>query len=352
MENTLVANISKKMARLVPFFLPFFLLVPPHAAASDDSAQLMRQADVVPPSSLQVHWQKGRSFAGYLSREQATYQETNGSSSADFSEGTTFAGLSYDRAVTPSIGSSLGLSYVGASSAYDSSHLGVTVDRQRTLTATILTADHTFKIMDTIVLAMRLGYRVHRLSYQNGTGQDGSQSAYVMGPAIGWKHASFEASLSHDSVLLRRKDDDGDDRWRRFGTTTAVLSGHHEGSYNWTLWYERNPQTACCTVTVEGRQAYGAAVFLKRSSMTFMPGYRYLSELSEKEGVTRIEDIARHQLFTGFVLPFAGGTPGLHFAVDIPASKRAQSSFANSSSDRSDVKASRWRLTGSWRVSL
>lgn len=321
----------------------------PSVVCAGEDVLLLRQSDAVPVSPLLAHWTEDRFFAGFLTRGGAFHKETHDDSSADFHEERTVAGIGYDRAVSPSVGLALGLQYLNAQSEYTSVHQGVTGDSERALTASSATADSTFKIMDTVVFGLRLGYQLNRLAFDGG--EDDTISTWTLGPGVSWKGPGIELSLFHHSKILRQKDDDGASVQRRYGESTLMLTGRDGSRFNWTVWYQKNPLPSCCAFTDRGRNAWGGTLFVRAAGWTLTPGYRYLSAFQEQRNPGSIEDVARHHVWVSAATATTAGLPALSAGYEFAASPEGPSSFQNTEGP-SRIKAGRWVLSGSLGIPL
>lgn len=287
-----------------------------------------------PPTPHVIHWQKHRSFSLSFLRRKATFDEKNGSSKASFAGRETFIDAVFLRQVNPSIGFLTSLTHVKGDSSYDSENGGITSDVGRGVQSSLGSVAGSYKIMDALILAFKLGYQVSQLEFSGA--EAFSSGSYRMSPALAWKSSAFEFALYQARVYRFKTSATSK---QQFAETGLQLSSMREGDWQWQVWFQKNPQPICCAFVESKRSVYGGRLFFPVAGFMVSPGYRYLSEFQANQQPGTVEDVARHNLFVSLSSDWQEWKPSLNLSYDSPAKDDAPSSFGSTSSARSEVNA-------------
>lgn len=312
----------------------------------ESAYQMSVHSPEYPSSPHQVHRLKNQTFSVSIGRSSDAVEEENGASSATFDEDESKVIAAFGRAVNPSVGLGLTLINVRSHSSFSSIDGVLTDDVERDVQSSIGLVDATYKVMDAIVLGLRLGTQLSRLEF-NGTDAE-TISTQHWGPAIAWKSETFELAAYRSNRYLQIKDLDGKRVVRQFSESGLVLSGGDDGVSKWSVWLQKNPLKTCCAFTASDRVVYGGRIFLPVADWNVSPGYRYLSEFSDDSSPGSIEDPARHNIFVDGVTGWHEWLPGLHLSYEMGARKTGPSSLRAESDNRSNYDVQRWAFSGSW----
>ena len=290
-----------------------------------------------PPSPHVIHWQKNRSFSlSFLSRD-ATFAEKNASSKASFSEKETVIDAVFQRQVSPSVGILTSVTHVKGDSSYDSEHGGITSDVDRNVRSSLGSVAGSYKIMDALVLALKVGYQVSQLEYSEA--EAFSNRAYRLSPALAWKSHAFEVALYQARIYRSKTSSNSKQQFAEHGLMLSSML-EAQWQWQWQVWVQQNPQPVCCAFVESNRSIYGGRIYLPVAGITMSPGYRFLSEFQANQQPGTIEDVARHNIFVGLSSDWEEWKPSFNLSYDLAAKDDAPSSFgATSSSSRSLVKA-------------
>jgi hypothetical protein len=287
-----------------------------------------------PKSPHFLHWQKQRSFALIFTSRDSAYDETNGDAFASFSEQEVFVDAVFQRQVSPSIGFSTSLSHVKADSTFASENAGITSNVDRKVRSSLGSVAGSYKIMDALVLALKVGYQVSQLEFSKSDVV--SNRSLRLNPALAWKTdaveiAAYQARVQQSKTTATNR--------KEFVEQGLLLSSFNGGLWDWQVWFQQNPQPVCCAFVSSTRSVFGGRVFLPWSSFIVSPGYRFLSEFQTKEQPGTVEDVARHNIFLGVSSRLNEWKPYVNFGLDVPARDSAPSSFGAAGASRSKVEA-------------
>jgi hypothetical protein len=287
-----------------------------------------------PESPHFLHWQEQRSFALMFTSRDSTFDETNGDALAAFSEQEVLVDAVFQRKVSPSVVFSTSLSHVKADSTYASENAGITSDVDRKVRSSLGSVAGSYKIMDALVLALRLGYQVSQLEFSQS--DVSSNRTFRLTPALAWKSTAVE--IAAYQARIQQSKTTGTNK-KEFVEQGLLLSSIESGSWQWQVWLQKNPQPVCCAFVDSKRSVIGGRVFLPWFGFTFSPGYRFLSEFQTHQQPGTVEDVARHNIFMGLSSHWNEWQPYLNMGIELPASESAPSSFGSSGASRSKVEA-------------
>ncbi len=345
MENTSIINASSYKSErfniLVGVILALICAVFSFSVNAADYEDLYQQSHLrpeIPHSPHVLHWQKNRSFSLQFTNRQSEYDEKNGNNKASFAEQETMVDGVFQRQVSPSIALLTSLTHVKGDSRFNSEHAGITSDVDRKVRSSLASIASSYKIMDALILALKIGYQVSQLEFSQS--DTFSNRAYRLSPAVAWKSSVFEVAV-YQARIYRSKSSATNKQ--QFAEQGLIFSSMQESDWQWQIWLQQNPQPVCCAFVDGKRSVYGGRVFLPVASFTVSPGYRFLSEFQVNQQPGTIEDVSRHNVFLNASSDWDEWKPSINISYDFAAKDTAPSSFGSTAgtsiSTRSDVKA-------------